>query len=38
MGKSCGMYLVCLHPENKNKSYIRLQVPSLEKEINSLWN
>ena len=29
------MCLVCMHPNNKNKSYIRLEVPDLSKE-NSL--
>ena len=34
--KVVGMYLVCLHPNNKNNSYIRLKVPHLKKEIASL--
>lgn len=34
--KVVGLYLVCLHPNNKNKSYIRLKVPDLSKEINDL--
>ena len=31
-----GMYLICLHPENKNKSYQRIKVPNLQKEIKDL--
>ena len=31
-----GMYLVCLHPNNSNNSYIRLEVPSLDNEIKNL--
>jgi hypothetical protein len=31
-----GMYLICLHPNNKNKSYIRLEVPDLTNELNNL--
>jgi hypothetical protein len=34
--KVVGMYLVCLHPNNKNNSYIRLKVPHLKKEMNKL--
>mgnify|MGYP001341310925 CR=1 FL=1 len=30
------MFLVCLHPNNKNKSYMRIKVPTLNKEINDL--
>lgn len=30
------MCLVCMHPENKNKSYIRYVVPDLSKEIKDL--
>ena len=33
-----GMYLVCLHPNNKNKSYIRLKVSDLSNEVNDLMN
>lgn len=32
------MYLVCLHPENKNKSYIKYAVPTLESEIKDLFS
>lgn len=31
-----GLYLVCLHPNNKNKSYQRIKVPILKDEINDL--
>jgi hypothetical protein len=31
-----GMYLVCLHPNNNNKSYQRFKVPYLKQEINDL--
>ena len=31
-----GMYLVCLHPNNKNKSYLKYKVPHLKNEINDL--
>ena len=30
------MYLVCLHPNNRNKSYQRIKVPNLQKEIKNL--
>ena len=30
------MYLVCLHPNNKNKSYLKYKVPTLKKEIDDL--
>lgn len=30
------MYLVCLHPNNKNKSYLRYEVPVMTKEIEDL--
>lgn len=29
-----GMYLVCLHPENKNKDYLLYNVPIMKKEID----
>ena len=32
------MYLVCLHPENKNRSYQRIKVVELNKEIASLFD
>ena len=31
-----GMYLVCLHPNNRNKSYQRIKVPNLQKEVKKL--
>ena len=34
--KVVGMYLVCLHPNNHNKSYIRLKVPHLKSELGDL--
>ncbi len=34
--KVSDMYLVCLHPDNFNKSYQRIQVPVLEKEMSEL--
>jgi hypothetical protein len=34
--KVTGLYLVCLHPENVYKSYQRINVPFLEKEMNDL--
>jgi hypothetical protein len=30
------MYLVCLHPNNANKTYIRLEVPHLPSEMADL--
>ena len=30
------MYLVCLHPNNKNKSYQKFKVPDLKEEIKDL--
>ena len=32
-----GMYLVCLHPDNPNKSYERIEVANLEKEMEVLF-
>jgi len=34
--KIVGMYLVCLHPNNTNQSYIRMKVPDLNEEIKDL--
>tara|TARA_B100000927_G_scaffold289932_1_gene287542 strand:+ start:877 stop:1671 length:795 start_codon:yes stop_codon:yes gene_type:complete len=34
--KVTNMYLVCLHPNNKNKSYLRYEVPDMTDEINKL--
>lgn len=31
------LYLVCLHPENKNNSYLRIKLPILKQEINDLF-
>lgn len=31
-----GLYLVCMHPDNKYKTYQRIQVPVLEKEMAEL--
>ena len=31
------LYLVCLHPDNKNKNYQKIKVPHLKKEIKSLF-
>ena len=32
-----GMYLVCLHPNNENKSYQRIEVADLQKEVKDLF-
>lgn len=32
------MYLVCLHPENKNRSFQRIKVVELTNEMNALFN
>ena len=32
------MYLVCLHPNNKNKSFLRYEVPNMPEEIEDLMN
>lgn len=34
--KITDMYLVCLHPDNQYKSYQRIQIPVLEKEMKEL--
>lgn len=34
--KVTGLYLVCMHPENKYKNYQRIEVPFLEKEMDDL--
>ena len=36
--KVTGLYLVCIHPDNAYKSYERIQVPILEKEMTDLFN
>ncbi len=33
-----GMYLICLHPNNENKNYLKYKVPVLKDEINDLMN
>ena len=33
-----GLYLVCLHPENKNKNFQRIKVVNLQEEVNDLFN
>jgi ATP-dependent exoDNAse (exonuclease V) beta subunit len=33
-----GMYLVCMHPDNAYKTYERIQVQRLEKEMNDLFD
>ncbi len=35
--KISGMYLICLHPFNKNKSFLRIEVPHLKQEIADLF-
>lgn len=35
--KVTGLYLVCMHPDNPNKSYDRIEVPFLEKEMQDLF-
>ncbi len=32
-----GMYLICIHPDNPRKTYERIEVPHLEKEMNMLF-
>ena len=34
--KVTAMYLVCLHPENKNNSFQRIKVPNLQDEVKEL--
>jgi ATP-dependent exoDNAse (exonuclease V) beta subunit len=36
--KVTGLYLVCLHPDNVYKSYDRIEVPFLDKDIENLMN
>tara|TARA_A100001015_G_C14843230_1_gene653358 strand:+ start:173 stop:1006 length:834 start_codon:yes stop_codon:yes gene_type:complete len=31
------LYLVCLHPNNKNENYIRIKIPDLQNEIHELF-
>lgn len=35
--KVTALYLVCLHPENKNKSFEMIKIPFLKKEMNDLF-
>jgi len=35
--KVTDMYLVCLHPDNKNKSYQRIKVADLQTEVKDLF-
>jgi hypothetical protein len=35
--KIADMYLVCLHPDNNNKSYLRIKVVDLEEEVQALF-
>jgi ATP-dependent exoDNAse (exonuclease V) beta subunit len=32
-----GLFLVCLHPNNKNQSYIRIPCPDLQTDVNELF-
>jgi hypothetical protein len=32
-----GLFLVVLHPDNQYKTYERIEVNYLEKEMNDLW-
>jgi len=34
--KVTDMYLICLHPNNANKSFIRIKIPHLKNEMNDL--
>jgi ATP-dependent exoDNAse (exonuclease V) beta subunit len=36
--KVTGLYLVCLHPNNQYKTYDRIEVPFLEKEMKDLFD
>jgi ATP-dependent exoDNAse (exonuclease V) beta subunit len=36
--KVVGLYLVCLHPENKNNNFQRIKVVDLQEEVNDLFN
>ena len=35
--KITGLYLICIHPDNPYKTYDRIKVPVLEKELNDLF-
>jgi ATP-dependent exoDNAse (exonuclease V) beta subunit len=32
-----GLFLVCLHPNNKNSNYIKLKAPNLQEEVSDLF-
>ena len=34
--KVTGLYLMCLHPDNYNKNYQRIEVPFMDEEISEL--
>jgi ATP-dependent exoDNAse (exonuclease V) beta subunit len=36
--KVVGLYLVCLHPENKNNNFQRINVVNLQEEVKDLFN
>jgi ATP-dependent exoDNAse (exonuclease V) beta subunit len=36
--KVVGLYLVCLHPENKNNNFQRIKVVNLQEEVKDLFN
>ena len=31
------LFIICLHPENKNNSYLKFKVPDLQKEVLELF-
>lgn len=35
--KITGMYLICIHPDNHNKSYQRIEVQDLRTEVEELF-
>ena len=35
--KVTGLYLVCLHPDNKGKNFIRIKASNLDNEVNELF-
>ena len=34
----CDLYLVCLHPQNKNNNYLKIKVANLDDEIKDLFD
>lgn len=36
--KVVGLYLICLHPDNKNKNFQRIKVVNLQEEVADLFN